>query len=602
MSSTGIPSQLPQPLVGNAAQEPCFPTPTGSSGIRRLLSSVVSKALPRPIHIPNYVWCALFTAIGGFIFGFDTGSIGPITIMPKFQAQFADKNTGVISPTVQGLIVSSILLTASLASLASGPLSDRISRTRTIAVGAIVFAVGSAIACSANTLAQLFVGRALAGAGEGLFISAVTVYAIEIAPASSRGRLGSVVQLLITIGIASGYFVCYGTSRIDSSLSWRFPLGMQSIVSVILAAGCPFLPHSPRWLRHVGRRAEANVAWERLGVSAADAEKTEESANRERERVQRGSVWEEARAMWEKDVRKRTALGVFVMGMSNASGIDGVLYYAPVLFAQAGLPGTTASFIASGVSGLVNVACTVVVQFFADSWSRRSSMIGGGLVTATCMLTIGSLYATDASNTDAGRWSIIVLIYIFVIGFSCTWAIVTRIICSEIQPMRTRAAATSLGQCANWIINWVIAFTTPLFLAHSSSGPYFLFGTCCLITALVCLAYLPETRGATLEDVDKAFIVSPWKSLMRKRRLSDPGTLVPADVTPAAATASELAASTQEIPIMNDAYEMHVLNEGNDEDIIQYEIDELNEREMELWDTVQMPELTAVFTDVEGLK
>lgn len=83
--------------------------------------------------------------------------------------------------------------------------------------------------------------------------------------------------------------------------------------------------------------------------------------------------------------------------------------------------------------------------------SRRSSMIGGGLVTATCMLTIGSLYATDASNTDAGRWSIIVLIYIFVIGFSCTWAIVTRIICSEIQPMRTRAAATSLGQCANWV-------------------------------------------------------------------------------------------------------------------------------------------------------
>ena len=203
MSSTGVvaPPQLSQPLTENEA---CFPTPTGSSSVRRQLSTFVSNALPKPIHIPNYVWCALFTALGGFIFGFDTGSIGPITIMPKFQSQFADPDTGVISPTVQGLIVSSILLTASLASLASGPLSDRISRTRTIAVGAIVFAAGSAIACSSNTLAQLFIGRALAGVGEGLFISAVTVYAIEIAPASSRGRLGSVVQLLITIGIASG--------------------------------------------------------------------------------------------------------------------------------------------------------------------------------------------------------------------------------------------------------------------------------------------------------------------------------------------------------------------------------------------------------------
>lgn len=151
--------------------------------------------------------------------------------MPKFQAQFADQKTGTISPTVQGLIVSSILLTASLASLASGPLSDRISRTRTIAVGAIVFAAGSTIACAAGTLAQLFVGRALAGVGEGLFISAVTVYAIEIAPASSRGRLGSVVQLLITIGIASGD---YAIMHALSALQPRFL--MTSLPQVTLSA------------------------------------------------------------------------------------------------------------------------------------------------------------------------------------------------------------------------------------------------------------------------------------------------------------------------------------------------------------------------------
>ncbi|KAL4249825.1 major facilitator superfamily protein [Abortiporus biennis] len=501
------------------SDNPCFPTPSKSL-YQRLRNTVSKVTLSARIEVPNYVWCAIYTAIGGFLFGFDTGSIGPITIMPKFQEQFAEHHTGTISPTVQGLLVSSILLTASLASLISGPLSDRISRVRTISLGAIVFSAGSAIACSANTLVQMFIGRCIAGIGEGLFLSAITVYAIEISPASSRGRLGSIVQLLITIGIATGYFVCYGTSRINSSLSWRFPLGMQAVVSSILAVGSPFLPHSPRWLRHVGRGAEADATWLKLGVSAADAEKSEENAQRaETVSNKRESWWKEAQQLWKKDIRKRTSLGVFLMAMQNASGIDGVLYYAPVLFQQAGLSGTTASFIASGVSGLVNVACTIGVQFFADTWGRRVTMIGGGSVIASSMLIIGTLYATGASNTEVGRWAIIVLIYIFVVGFSCSWAIVTRIICSEIQPMRTRAAATSLGQCANWVLNWMIAFSTPLFLAHSSSGPYFLFGTCSLLTTFVCIAFQPETRGASLEEVEQAFLISPWKAALAKRRL-----------------------------------------------------------------------------------
>lgn len=318
------------------------------------------------------------------------------------------------------------------------------------------------------------------------------------------------------MGIASGYFVCYGTSHIHSSLSWRFPLGMQAVVATGLAVVAPFLPHSPRWLRHVGRTAEADAAWVKLGVSAADAEKTEESAVRVQ--TVRESWWTRTKQLWAKDVRRRTGLGVFLMGMQHASGIDGVLYYAPVLFSQAGLPGATASFIASGVSGLVNVACAIFTQIYADSWGRRSAMIGGGTINAISMLAIGALYASNTSDTPAGRVAVIVFIYVFIIGFCCTWALNTRIICSEIQPMKTRAAATSLAQCANWLVSWIIAFSTPLFLSRSSSGPYFLFGACSLVTTVVCLAFQPETRGASLEEVDKAFKVSPWRYVLRSRR------------------------------------------------------------------------------------
>ena len=335
------PTPPPSPAADDS-HAPCFPIPQSAiSELPQKLPFFRLPALHLPSwHIANYVWCSIFTAIGGFLFGFDTGSIGPVTVMSQFEDHFCEG--GKIDPTVQGLIVSSILITASLSSVVSGPLSNRISRTRTMALGAITFAVGSAIACACGPLAQLFVGRCIAGVGEGLFMSAITVYTVEIAPASARGRLGSVVQLGVTFGIALGtqtalllnslrstymcigYFICYGTSRVPNSLSWRFPFGMQAIGAAIFAAGCPFLPHSPRWLHIVGRHAEARTAWEKLGVSAADIEKTEAAA--EREQVQQGSFGEELRQMWQKGVRGRTALGVFLQAMQQASGIDGVLY------------------------------------------------------------------------------------------------------------------------------------------------------------------------------------------------------------------------------------------------------------------------------------
>ncbi|EJD02449.1 general substrate transporter [Fomitiporia mediterranea MF3/22] len=456
----------------------------------------------------TYTGCTLFASIGGFLFGFDTGSIGPVTTMSQFLDKFEP-----ITPTVQGLIVSSILITAATFSLLAGPLSDRISRKYTLALGGAIFSAGSAIVASSPKLAQVFIGRCLAGAGEGLFLSVVTVYVCEIAPAALRGTLVCTIQLFVTIGIASGYFVCYGSNKIAGEMAWRIPFILQAIVSASFAAGSPFLVHSPRWLLRVGRHEDALKAWDHLGLRPTEAEKEDiQAGNAERERNQHD--WKiEMRQMWKKDTRKRTFLGCFLMGMQQLSGIDGVLYYAPVLFTQAGLSSTKAAFLASGVSGLLNVACTVVTQPFQDKWGRRPSVLIGGSVIAGCMLIIGSIYASNAHNTSSGRWAVIVLIYIFVIAFSMSWAIVIRTCASEIQPARTRAAATSLGQAANWVVNWVVAFSTPLFLARSTSGPYFLFGACTALTVLVSAALLPESKGVSLEGLDEIFKMSPWRKM-----------------------------------------------------------------------------------------
>ncbi|KAJ7639563.1 general substrate transporter [Roridomyces roridus] len=450
--------------------------------------------------ISHYVWASLFTALGGFLWGFDTGSIGPIIVMPQFEEQF-----GTLSATVQGLFVSSIIATAALASFGSGALSDRISRTYTIALGSFIFAIGCAIACSAKALPQLFIGRCITGFGQGIYVSSITVYMAEISPASKRGRAMATVQLFNTAGIAAGYFTCFGTIKHAGSISWRLPLGLQAVVAIVLAIGTPFFEHSPHWLLSVGRSRDAEAAALRLGLQLAEVRKEDEVSTATPSEPCKRSLVSQVKELFATDVRFRTLFGLFLMSMQQASGIDAVLYYAPVLFKQAGLSTTTATFLASGVSGIVMVVLTALSQGFQDKWSRRTQMIGGGSVISACMLLMGSLYASDAAQTQAGKRTLIALIYLFIAAFVSSWALVTRVIASEIQPKRTRAAATSLAQCANWAVNWVIAFSTPLFLQRSSSGPYFLFGACTLLTVLVCVVLQPETKGLSLETLDQGF-------------------------------------------------------------------------------------------------
>lgn len=143
----------------------------------------------------------------------------------------------------------------------------------------------------------------------------------------------------------------------------------------------------------------------------------------------------------------------------------------------------------------------------ADRIGRRASVIYGGFVLAATMLVIGILYAANTVHSDfgAGRWVVVACIFIFTFVYSGTWAVSISIYASEVQPLKTRAAASSLGRSGNWIVNWIVAFTTPVFLQASTSGVYFMFGASCLVTAVVCFLWMPETRGLSLEEIDGIF-------------------------------------------------------------------------------------------------
>ncbi|KAJ6261725.1 Quinate permease [Drechslerella dactyloides] len=478
---------------------------------------------------PPYIWYALFMSQAGLLFGFDTGSIGPITVMEQFQKDF-----GQLSPTLHGVIISMILLTAAIASVFAGHLADKISRTHTTCLGAGIFAVGSllqAIAGFGNSsqsgkLAVLLIGRSIAGLGEGFFLTSTQVYIIEIAPGHVRGRVTSILFMGITCGLCLGYFLCYGTSRIESTMAWRIPFIWQAVVAANLSFGSLFMPHSHRWLLHVNRRDEAMAILEKMGMgTAAEREKQELLAIREnittqetpRGRGFRANIayaFRSLKLLAKKQNRWRASLAIFMMTCQQTTGIDGVLYYAPVLFSQAGLSSQSASFLASGVTAILMVICTAISLAYSDRWGRRPTLLYTGFGIVLSMFLIGGLYASPSAGATGAKWTIVAAIYLFVITFTIGWSMILRIYAVEIQPMETRATVNSLSHSANWVANYVIALTTPVFLARSACGPYFFFGGCTAFALLVYIFYMPETQGiGSLENMDKVFEITPLKRL-----------------------------------------------------------------------------------------
>ena len=228
-------------------------------------------------------------------------------------------------------------------------------------------------------------------------------------------------------------------------------------------------------------------------------------------------------------VRGRTIFGCSILGMQLFSGIDGVLYYAPIMFRQAGLDSTQASFFASGVSALVMMIITIPATLMCDLWGRKTSSLVGGSLTSFFMLLISSLYAAGKVYADRGVawWVVIVSVYLFACVFSATWALGLRMYLIESLPRKTRSSGASLAQASNWVrlsnalldlhererqtangcqfANYIVALTTPVFLATSTFAAYYFFTFSTLFCTVMCAFCMIETKGHSLEFIEQKF-------------------------------------------------------------------------------------------------
>jgi sugar porter (SP) family MFS transporter len=353
------------------------------------------------------VTVALIVALGGFLMGFDASVISGVVgfIEPEFG----------LTKIQLGWSVASLTLTATLAMMVAGPLSDRLGRRPVLKIAAALFAISAVASALAPNFLTLVIARMIGGFGVGAALIIAPMYIAEIAPAHLRGRMVSFNQLNIVIGISVAFFSNYliltlGQSELEwaralrfGDWNWRWMLGIETLPALLYFFALMFVPESPRWLAMNGREEEALEVFERVGgpeQARADLAVVHESLAADAERPG-ASI----RQLFQPAMKLVLTIGVAVAILQQITGINSVFFYAPMIFEQSGI-GTDASFMQAILVGLVNLVFTVAAMALIDKLGRRP-LLGFGLAgIAVCMLTLSygfgaATYSLDRDAIDA---------------------------------------------------------------------------------------------------------------------------------------------------------------------------------------------------------
>jgi sugar porter (SP) family MFS transporter len=427
---------------------------------------------------------AAVVALGGFLFGYDTGVIsGALSfITTDFH----------LSSFTSGLVVSAILIGAMVGALSSGRVADRFGRRIVIIAAAAIFTLGAVLAALAPSAPALIAARVVLGIGVGIASALVPVFIAEVAPPAARGRLVAVNQLLITIGIVVAYAIGYAFT---SSHDWRAMFALAVIPSVGLGIGMLFMPESPRWLIAKGREDEARRVLARVRPAGdADAEIAEIRQVRPE-----GAV--KLRELARKWVVPALIAGVGLQILGQATGVNTVIYYAPTIFKHAGL-GSSAAILATVGVGVVNMVMTVVGMNLVDRIGRRRLLLIGAAIQALALVALSVTFTIAGLSAGTGAIAFVCVV-IFIAAAAACLDVVVFIIPSEIYPLGVRGTAMSVTLFANWGMGFVVSLTfLTLLQALGTAGSFWLYAALCAVLVVFTARFIPETRGRSLEEIE----------------------------------------------------------------------------------------------------
>ena len=455
------------------------------------------------------IYISVIAALGGFLFGFDTAVIsGAVDSIKSVEYGF-----GLTSGEL-GFAVASVLFGSALGAWYAGVAAMKFGRVRVMLTAAFLFSVSALGSALAGSLWSFVVWRFIGGLGVGIAAVIAPAYIAEVAPAHLRGRLGSLQQLAIAIGLFISFVSNYALSNIAGSpnnelwgglLAWRWMLLVELFPAVLYGIMALKLPESPRYLVTLGKDKEAADVLTKYVGESKPLEKVKEI---------RSSLGNLDNVVSVKNVLSSKTLflpvvwvGIVIAFISQFTGINIILYYASSLWSAVGFSQSLSFAVPIGTT-TIGVIMTVVGMFTIDRVGRRKLLLTGSVGMAIFLWITGFIFL-NAEQTENGlllaqnlAWMALISAHLFYIFFCFTWGPAVWVVLGELFPNRIRTTGLGIATCANWIGNIIVTWTFPPMLESFGLAPtYMFYGVCCAMSFFVVKKFLPETANRELEDM-----------------------------------------------------------------------------------------------------
>ncbi|KAF2091332.1 general substrate transporter [Saccharata proteae CBS 121410] len=460
-------------------------------------------------------WAITMASGSGFLlFGYDQGVMSGLLTGISFTETFpAIDTTRGGSSTLQGTVVALYEIGCFFGAIFTFMFGERLGRRKCILLGCTVLTIGAAIQCSSYTIAQLIVGRIVAGLGNGLNTATIPVWHAELMKAKDRGK-GLAIEFILNIfGVALAYWIDYGFSFISSSAQFRFPIAFQITFALITILLTLFLPESPRWLLAHNREDEArHVLWSLEPNARTTSPQTNETVNAEllaiklalyeEKELAGGTSFRALLRNGPQRFRYRTLLGIGGQFMQQLSGINLITYYATVIFETSiGMSHNTALLVA-GFNGIAYFLSTIPVVWILDRLGRRKLMIFAVSGQCCCMAILA---ATVADGSKAAGIVAAIMLFLFNFFFAIGLLAIPWLLPAEYAPLAIRTKAASLATASNWIFTFLVVEIVPVSIANIKWKTYIYFAVFNAAFVPVIYFFYPETRKLGLEEIDKLF-------------------------------------------------------------------------------------------------
>jgi sugar porter (SP) family MFS transporter len=429
------------------------------------------------------------TALGGLLFGFDISVISGT--IPFIQEYFG------LTEAMKGWVVSSALIGCIIGASFVGKLGDKFGRRKVLMVTAVLFASSAIGTALSGSISAFVLYRILGGLGVGGASVLAPMYIAEVSPAPVRGRMVSINQLTIVTGISLAYYSNYFLLA-TGDIAWRWMFAAEAVPALVFLFSLFVIPESPRWLVARNREDEALTILNKIADLAFAKSELAEIHDSLKD------YYKPARLKDAFHIKYRyiLLLGIFLAIFQQWSGINVIFFYAPDIFAKARL-GIDDALFQTTLIGVINILFTLLAMRVIDKIGRKSMMLIGSAGMAICYIIIGALFS--AGKTD-GIWMITALLVtpaFFAFGLGPTvWVVI-----SEIFPNKIRGVAMSVATFALWTACYLLTLTFPVFVEwFNASNTFWLYAVICIAGVVIIKIYLPETRGVSLEELERKLI------------------------------------------------------------------------------------------------